>query len=86
MALALVLALDLLLALYVLPVSSKLLGQNAAKILFEFMTLDLIKLKEVVKAKIWISSCHNTLYMVLHSALISIVSLIQRESVNGSSN
>ena len=46
------LILDLLLALYVLPVSSKLLGQNAAKILFEFMTLDLIKLKEVVKAKI----------------------------------
>jgi len=46
------LILDLLLALYVLPVSSKLLGQNAAKILFDFISFDLIKLKEVVKAKI----------------------------------
>ena len=40
--------LDFLLALYILPVSSRLLGQNPAKILVDFFRFDLIKLKKFV--------------------------------------
>ena len=43
--------LDFLLALYILPVSSRLLGQNPAKILVDFFRLDLMKIKKTFKFK-----------------------------------
>ena len=43
-----VIVLDIILALYILPVSSSLLNQNPIKILFDFLSKDLIIIKNII--------------------------------------